>query len=197
MVILPSIEYASHAKHSATGFALFAAVFNELAISVGASEPENYSLKWPFTKVEIKEDPYKRLRIGPTFEDLVALYREVSGLEGLRATSVRQEVSAMLDLAIDQGAVVPTIAKYNGSFYRIYRKGESEPRDRAIERSLRAWSLYGKPLSLTRYSKISAILSFAEGVEQILDPETMTRGNVATLPSSVLDRGSRGDRPSP
>jgi hypothetical protein len=173
---------------ASNSFTLFARFFDELAAEVGASDPTHYSLLWPYSHEEILSTPYLRLRIGPTFEDLVNLYEMLfPEAEQRRGIPVRAQVSALLDHAIDEGAVVPTIARYGHSYYRIYRKGESDPRDRATDRALFAWRMYGKPLSLTRFSKINTILAFSAEVPQILVPDALTRGNVASLQASVLD----------
>jgi len=95
-----------------------------------------------------------------------------------------------LDYTIDDGAVVPTLARYDGRYYRVYRKGESEARDRAVKRALHAWASMDagdQAMSLTRVSKLHTILSFSAEVRQVLTPDTLTRGNVATLPADTLD----------
>jgi hypothetical protein len=173
--------------HSMCGFTLFSEIFDELARSVGASDPQDYLLDWPYSRQEIKEAPYLRLRIGPTFDDLVAIYAALHHADQNGPLPVRNQVSAILDFAIDSGTVVPTIARYEDRLYRVYRKGESEARDRAMDRVLYAWSMFGKPMTLTRFSKINAILAFSSALPQVLAPCSLTHGNVASLQTSVLD----------
>jgi hypothetical protein len=182
------LERVTKAVGSGAGFTLFSVVFNELACVVGASDSSAYSLEWPYSKREILEEPYLRLRIGLTFEDIVSLYQAV--LDSDHQTTdvqLRANVSALLDHAIDEGAVVPTLARYGEHFYRVFRKGETDPRDRAIDRVLYAWESSKRPMSLTRFTKINAILSFAEEIPQIFSPDLFTRGNVAVIEPGVLD----------
>ena len=174
---------------------LFRAIFDTLADLVGASDPSRYELQWPYRSEEISMRSYLRLRIGPTFDDLLQM---MNGLVSQPANgdrnegagpAVRRLVSGLLDYGIDSGGVVPTLAQYEGSFYRVYRKGESAQRDLAADRVLYAWHCHGQPLSLTRFSKINATLAFSAVLKPILSPSALLRGNVATLQASCLDLG--------
>lgn len=174
------------ASRGSGGFTYFSALFNELAIAVGTGDPTACEFDWPYPPEEVRADPYKRLRIGPTFEDLVRLYQPPAG-GGYAGPPARHQVSALLDYAIDEGFVVPTLARYDGALYRIYRKGETDPRDRAADRALYAWACRNRPMSLTRFAKLTAILSFSGEVPDAFVPDTLTRGNVATLAAGALD----------
>jgi hypothetical protein len=189
---------ADSARERATGddaVSLFMAIFDALAEKVGASNPSRYGLGWPYTPEQIASHSYLRLRIGPTFDDLLQMMNDIASptkdrnrSEGL-GPAVRRLVSGLLDYGIDSGGIVPTLAQYEGSFYRVYRKGESAQRDLAVERVLYAWHCHGQPLSLTRCSKINATLAFSGGLKPILSPSALLRGNVATLQASCLDLG--------
>lgn len=114
---------------------LLAAFFELLSDLVGASDPAAYALDWPYTPEQIHSDPYLRLRIGPTFGDLrilVTTFRKrLPAWESLADAAIL----LALDRLIDDGIIVPTIGKYNDSFYRIYRKGEGDSRE-----AWRTWS---------------------------------------------------------
>jgi hypothetical protein len=163
----------------------FIALFNTLAEWVGADNPSQFRLGWPMPAEAIQREPYQRLRIGPTFADLVVLIDELA--PNLPHHEARPIVSRLLDRFIDEGGVVPTTAVYKGKLYRIYRKGEKDPRDRISLRTRRAWQEYGRPLSLTRVSKLSAILAFSEDVDASdTAVATLERGNVFCHARTVL-----------
>jgi hypothetical protein len=176
-------------------FACFTSFFDVMAEFVGASNPESYKPgEWPYPLTQVKRNPYLRLRVGPTFDDLVEIMQtlvEPRGDSGQPVekgiSSMRRTVSTLLDFAIDAGAVVPTIARYDDHYFRIYRKGENGPRDKAQSRVLYAWSSSGRAMSLTECSKINTIIAFAADYEQVLAPSALVRGNVATLQESFLD----------
>lgn len=163
----------------------FIGVINTLAEWVGANDPADYRLGWPYEPDQIAAEPYQRLRIGPTFGDLSEIIATLTGKPHVAAAVA---VSRLLDRFIDEGGVVPTTACYEDRLYRIYRKGEKDPRDEVALRLRRAWGSYGEPLSLTRASKLAAILSFSEDRGRTdVAVKTRTRGNVACYASSVLD----------
>ncbi|MFA6563762.1 MAG: hypothetical protein WCV00_17795 [Verrucomicrobiia bacterium] len=168
---------------------LFKALFDVLAELVGASNPKAYSFGWPYSPEEIQKKPYLRLRIGPAFDDLVAIMANLVSAKGnnARVLPLRNLVSALLDYGIDCGAVVPALTNYNGSFHRVYRKGEAGLHEKAENRMLFAWSSSGRWLSLTNFTKINAILAFCEDYEPVLSPRALQRGNVASLQATVLD----------
>jgi len=164
---------------------VFVAFFNTLADWAGADQPSAYRLPGPFRPHEVAADPYLRLRVGPTFADLVAIVDElVPGLSGVDTMSM---VSRLLDRFVDDGGVVPTTASYGEQLFRIYRKGEKDPRERVDLRTCRAWQETGKALSLTRVSKLAAIIAFSEepGASDVA-VATDTRGNVFCHADSVL-----------
>jgi hypothetical protein len=163
----------------------FIGVINTLADWVGANDPAGYRLGWPYDAEQIAAEPYERLRIGPTFGDLSEI---IATLTSKTLVDAAVAVSRLLDRFIDEGGVVPTTACYEDRLYRIYRKGEKDPRDEVALRLRRAWGSYGEPLSLTRASKLAAILSFSEDRGRTdVAVKTRTRGNVACYASSVLD----------
>lgn len=163
----------------------FIEFFNTLAEWVGADNPDGFRLDWPFSLAEIQSEPYRRLRIGPTFADLVLIIEELSPqLATQEAWSI---VSRLLDRFIDEGGVVPTTTTYDGALYRIYRKGEKDPRDRVSLRTRRAWYESHRALSLTRVSKLTAILAFSEDTDATdVGVATLERGNVSCYARTVL-----------
>ncbi|MCP4129141.1 MAG: hypothetical protein GY753_19110 [Gammaproteobacteria bacterium] len=166
----------------------FQSLFEKLSSAVGAVDVNHYSLSWPFCKEEVIDKPYLRLRIGFTFKDLLSFFElRVTRLLDTKI-SARALVSVLLDHYIDSGALVPAIAKYEGVFYRVYRKGESEFRDEEMNRALYAWSCLEQPMSLTRFAKLQAILSFSSEVTTSLVPTALERGNVGYLPPTVVDQ---------
>lgn len=166
----------------------FQSLFEKLSSVVGATDVNHYSLSWPFSKEEVTIKPYLRLRVGFTFKDLLSFF-ELRVMRLLdTGTSARALVSVLLDHYIDSGALVPAIAKYDGVFYRVYRKGERDFRDEEMNRALYAWGCLEKPMSLTRFAKLQAILSFSSEVTTSLVPTALERGNVGYLPPTVVDQ---------
>lgn len=173
-------------------YGLFLAFFDWLADAVGASNPADYRLAWPYTAEDIERQPYLRLRIGPTFDDLLVIYRQLTSISGdyrrLDHEDLRQCVSTLLDHAIDMGTLVPTITDYDGTYYRVFRRGERPSHDQTVDRVLYAWKTSGAAMSLTRFSKLNVILAFSREVNpQLLVPESLYRGNVAAFHGTVLD----------
>jgi hypothetical protein len=166
---------------------LFAAIFQVLAERVGASDPSSYSIEWPYSRSEVEKSPYLRLRIGPTFDDVVHLIRELTQSASVERLPLENFVSALLDFAIDSGAVVPTVARYDGRCYRVYRQGEIDFRDRVADRVVYALHHHKKPMALTRIAKINAILAYSAGVEPVMWPVTLVRGNAASLQETYID----------
>jgi hypothetical protein len=166
----------------------FHSLFEGLANVIGATNIQEYSLSWPFTKKEVLENPYLRLRIGFSFMDLLSFFEPKLSLLLDSRTTTRAIISALIDRYIDSGALVPTIANYNGCFYRVYRKGEGPFWVDEVNKALYAWKCIGKPLSLTRFTKLQAILSFSSEVTTSLVPNDLERGTVGFLPSTVIDQ---------
>jgi len=164
---------------------LFIALFELIAEAVGVNDPTQYRLDWPYTKQEVLDNPYLRLRIGPTVADIVAILCEASRRQG-DAHEVRWAVRRLLDRFIDFGSVVPTTAEYDGRLYRIYRKGERSPRVAPSDRLLNAWRSYGEPLSLTRLSKLATFLAFSSPTDSAVVIRAATRGNTLCFAPSVL-----------
>lgn len=172
---------------SSDPLSIFIAIFEELSRRVGANEPSRYSLDWPYSYEQIQEEPYLRLRIGPTIADLVAIVDSLTGAGDLNLT--RRRVTRLLDRHIDSGGVVPTVATYEGNVYRIYRQGEASPREDVSRRVRYAWGCYGKPLSLTRATKVLTILALdsPQGADSQVEIEAAPRGNTLCFQESVLD----------
>lgn len=187
---LERVVELSTARYGNVPHARFAAMFDVLALMVHATIPGTPNLDWPYTTAEIASAPYLRLRIGPAFQDLVVLMQRLMP-ELKDVSSAVQYVSRQLDLCIDSGAVVPTIARYDGVFYRIYRKGESDYRDTARQRIQVACDRLhksGRTMSLTRMAKINAILAYSRVMPELLWPSSLERGTVATMQETVLDQ---------
>ncbi len=172
---------------------LFESLFGVLSDSVGADDPGLYCFPGPYTAQQVAEAPYRRLRVGPTWTDLTELVRGAAFVADGDAGVARcsdLELSTLLDRYIDGGSVVPTFAEYDGCFYRIYRKGETDPHEQIAERVGYAWAAYGKPLSLTRATKILTVLGLAPNSEVPISVKAFRRGNVACMPRSVLDESA-------
>lgn len=172
---------------------LFESLFRVLSDCVGADDPGRYRFAGPYTPQEIADQPYRRLRVGPTWTDLTLLIRRAASLIDGEQGVVRcsdLELSTLLDRYIDGGSVVPTFAQYGDCFYRIYRKGETDPHEEIAERVGYAWAAYGKPLSLTRATKILTVLGLAPDSEVPISVSAFRRGNVACMPRSMLDESA-------
>jgi hypothetical protein len=167
----------------------FLHIFELVAERVGATDSDSYSLDWPFHPAEVEVDPYLRLCIGPTFFDLVELMLRVCPRLGSREVA-RRVVTKLLDRHVDDGGIVPTIAEYDGTLYRVFRKGEADLRDPISDRTLYAWHKYGKPLSLTRLTKLLTILNYGEFNEPMTEVRSDDRGNTLCYRSSVLDEST-------
>jgi hypothetical protein len=166
---------------------LITKAFNILADITGASDPAAYVLNWPYTKAEVSNRPYLRLRIGPTLSDLVRLVQQAAATANGSIVSVRNAVSAALDYLIDCGAVVPTFALHDGRLFRVYRRGENPFRDAAMDRLVFAWRATRQPLPLTRVAKICATLAFSSRLQEVAFPRAVERGTVAAMPNTCLD----------
>jgi hypothetical protein len=189
---LPSAEAAglmAAIRNRAAGrdpVSAFISCFEVLAEWVGASDPREYRLTWPYTYEDIERDPYLRLRVGPTLTDLVLIVGMVTGVDDFEST--RRQVTRLLDRFIDGGGVVPTTAEYDSQIYRIYRKGETRLREHVSERTKYAWRSYGEPLSLTRASKLLAILAFDDAEhDSAVTVQAAPRGNTLSFAPSILD----------
>lgn len=174
-------------------YAYLIAIIETLAELIGAENPSHYVLSWPYTKDDISHNQYLRLRIGPTFNDFVELVQIIHSKRGgkeIDRDKVRLSLSLTLDSCIDQGCMVPTFAIYDGVTYRVYRRGETPPREEVCNRILFAWANYGKSLSVTRVAKILATLGLSEEFSEIIQPDAATRGYVGMLPTTSLDTDS-------
>jgi hypothetical protein len=171
----------------------FMEIFELVAARVGASHADDYSLDWPYNPAEVKVDPYLRLRIGPTFFDLVELILRACPRLGSHGAA-RRVVTRLLDRFVDSGGVVPTTAEYEGRVYRIYRKGEAGLRDPVSNRTLYAMEQYGDPLSLTRLTKLLTILNFSDFNEPMTEVRPDDRGNTLCYRGSVLDESTEVGR---
>jgi len=165
--------------------AIFRTIFEVLSTLVGAENPDDYCLKWPFTIKDVKENNFLRLKVGLTFADLVDIMTDILGSN--TDLPIHNLVSYLLDSSIDYGEVVPTTAFIEGRYLRIFRKGENKERDLAVRRVLYALQNHGKPLSLTRIAKITAILSYSADFSDSISPSTLERGNVASIRKSSVD----------
>jgi len=176
----------------------FSSLFRNLAILVGASDPESYSLSWPFSAEEIRKNPYLRLEIGPTFSDIVDILSLVaSNCQFDESVLSARSVSKILDISVDSGMVVPTFSTMNSSdIFRIYRRGEKgEARDKltnvvalaldTLEREVDGGEKFS--ISRTRLSKLCAVLGYAEKYEYLVGHRNETRGVTATAPRALLD----------
>jgi len=178
------------AGENKTPYNLFTSFFEELSEKTGASSPSDYSFCWPYSKEEIIKDPYLRLRIGPTFGDLIKIMMQLGDAFNLNELTGRSLVSELLDRTIDDGAVVPTIANYCGDFFRISRKGENEFHDLVADRINYSVNRLNRKISLTRLAKILSIMSFYKDGDGLLVPSSMPRGNTASFKTTVVDKST-------
>jgi hypothetical protein len=161
-------------------------LFDSLAQAVGSHDASAYALDWPYSASDVAADPYLRLKVGFTFGDIVAILRSLPGRRRT-AREWRRVASKILDQLIDAGMVVPTMAIYEGRVYRVYRKGEADPRLHAVESVMRGLEFYSKPMSATRLTKIALAASFVVPLGDGAGPGTAPRGNVLKLDGDVLD----------
>ena len=186
---LEFIRTVRERAHSSGLHDLFLEFFGQFAELTGAEDPGRYELDWPYRKATIEQNPYLRLRVGPTFDDLCMFFEMASQHLPDVALATPRELSALLDWTIDEGTVVPTTAGYDGKCYRVYRKGESRSRDKALDRL--AYALKTLPdecaTSRTRTAKILATLSFSRRVPRTTFPGAISRGNVGVFPTNCLD----------
>jgi len=173
------------------------ALLQDLARAVGADDPDKYSLCSPFTRDEIATDPYKRLRIGFTYGELLEFVRANQGeFSAARHPNLELAFSALVDWFIDTGAMVPTISFQGSSCVRIYRKGEANP---TYDEEYLRFQLALKQLPTkdrkylvekgsTRLSKIAAIMSMGVAPATHLRPGAFERGTVAMLGKTVIER---------
>jgi hypothetical protein len=164
----------------------FNAYFDALSELAGALKPDSYALDFPFTASEVKENPYRRLRIGFSFRDLMHLV-SLTCPQSEYGRSLRGTISFLLDHSIDNGLVVPAYCKLNGKMERVYRKGEPESRDRPMRLAGFAWYNHNKPMSNTRFTKILAIMQLSTEVDELFDPFSENFGVVSTFRKTALD----------
>lgn len=158
------------------------ALLDALAQMIGVDNPSGYSVTWPFSHAEIQKDPYLRLRIGPTFADLVILVEKLADTCNCPITgSIERGVSLVIDMCVDQGSIVPTFAHYPTGSFRIYRRGEQNQYRKVVFRAQLAWQNCAIPMSLTRFSKVMAILAHSEQFSDTFECGAETRGTVAVL----------------
>ena len=165
---------------------VFLAVFQALADTVGASDPDRYVWGWPYSVEEVRANPYRRLRVGPTLSDLCEIVHVAAARPG-SLDSTRQKVTRLLDIYIDAGAVVPTIAEYDGRSYRIYRKGEKDGRVAFADKVEWAVRAYEHDISRTRVAKVITTLSFAQSADPLLEVQALPRGNVLCFSNELFD----------
>lgn len=171
---------------------VFDSLFQSLATAVGAEDPDSYLLDWPYQVEEVRAKPYRRLRIGLTYAELIEFLR-AHLKTGSKSSTPEALTSALIDLFVDLGAVVPTITLKGDPCVRVYRKGESNPRwDAGLARlslAVRTLRLQGENPSRTRVTKIAAILAMsAAGSDPGFRVAAAERGTVATMGKSVAER---------
>lgn len=175
-------------NHGIDCYGYLLALMEALSKLVGGERPNEYKAVWPYTLEEINKNPYLRLRIGPTFTDIVAICARMYELmTNLHSTPVNlaKTLSVTLDALIDQGAIVPTFANYEGKIFRIYRRGEGPGQD-VCDKVLFAIATQDKPFSVTRIAKILATLSHSQEYHKLLESSARTRGLVGGVPKTVV-----------
>ncbi|MBK8092201.1 MAG: hypothetical protein IPK32_09565 [Verrucomicrobiaceae bacterium] len=175
-------------------FSCVKAIIEALADLVGAEAPEQYELDFPYTREAVRKDPYLRLKVGPTFHDMILLVADLlkeSGFKQQPCDSFYYALSVVLDMTVDNGSLVPTFARYGDRWFRVYRKGENMLWDKACHRVQWAVAQAAEEKNITfsvqRLSKLLSALSFSSSYGELLEPQVATRGFVASLPGSILD----------
>ncbi len=175
-------------------FSCVKAIIEALADLVGAEAPEQYELDFPYTREEVRKDPYLRLKVGPTFHDMILLVADLlreSGFKQQSPDSFYYALSVVLDMTVDNGSLVPTFARYGDKWFRVYRKGENGLRDKACHRVQWAVAHAAEEKNITfsiqRLTKLLSALSFSSTYGELLEPQVATHGFMASLPCSVLD----------
>jgi hypothetical protein len=199
----PSVSvnlYAHAIFFLSEGFAVRAmeALFEGLGKAVGADDPEQYCLEEPFSPSEIVDDPYLRLRIGFTYRDILTLFvKHFSPRFSGPDADADGLVSMLIDLFIDQGAIVPTFSYQKEECRRVYRKGEANrSHDDDVERLSFALSRLGEKRQdvierhRTRVAKIMAIMAFAGRTGNTVSAGPLERGTVGMLMPSVVERNA-------
>lgn len=164
------------------------AIIDSLADLVGAKNPDEYDINWPYSKAEISNNPYFRLRIGPTIPDLAKICKRLHQSVTNKSVSPHnfvETLSSTLDALIDQGAIVPTFANYDHKTYRIYRRGEGPGQDIG-DMVACAWAASEKALSVTRVAKILSTLSHSQKYHKLLKSSAQPRGLVGGVHQSSL-----------
>lgn len=169
---------------------LFLAVFDALAEMTGETEVESFAFAAPYSPDDIADDPYKRLTIGLTSADLVAVAELVADRLG-EPHPDRATISIWVDHFVDAGALVPMIcAVPRNNLLRVYRKGERKLRRRQTLNVLNVLDSNSElQLSRTRASKIFAILGYSGNGADFFTPVAEERGvvlgSVPTLPGAT------------
>lgn len=183
------VNFVDRVREKAESSALrhhFNAYIKVLSELTGAMDQKMYSLDYPFSREEVSRNPYLRLRVGFTFQDLVHLVRTTCP-QPEYARSLNNTVSFLLDKSIDEGLVVPVLCKLEGKIERVYRRGEPEAKDSSFNLAGFAWHNHGQPMSLTRFTKILAILGYSAKIDELFDPASEEFGIVSTTRQTVLD----------
>lgn len=164
------------------------ALMGALSELVGGEKPSEYKAVWPYSKEEIDRNPYLRLRIGPTFPDIVTIcarmYKLMTNLDS-PPVHLAKTLSVTLDALIDQGAIVPTFANYEEKAFRIYRRGEGPGQD-VCDKVLFALATQERPFSVTRIAKVLATLSHSQKYHKLLESSARTRGLVGGSRKTVF-----------
>lgn len=164
------------------------ALMGALSNLVGGEKPSEYKAVWPYSKEQIDRNPYLRLRIGPTFSDILSLiskmYKLLSNLNST-PTHLADALSITLDALIDQGAIVPTFGNYNNKVYRVYRRGEGPGQD-ICDKVVFAIGTQEKPISVTRLAKVLATFSHSQKYHKFLKSSACTRGCIGGCHKTVL-----------
>lgn len=175
------------------------ALFEALGRTVGADDPNDYSLEVPFSRKQIQDYPYLRLRIGFTYREIVTMFEHHwTALWSGSSMDADELVSMLIDMFIDQGAIVPTFSLDGGPCRRIYRKGEANPaHDDEVERLHYALTRLPEDKyrdiidnHRTRVAKIVAIMAFAGRTGNTLSAGPLERGTVGVLMPSVVERNA-------
>ena len=110
-------------------FNYFIKFFINLAKLISENNESEYAFKdtnYLPTASQIIEDPYLRLLVGPTFNELLRLSKDYFTVKCIDISNkfLHLLVSKTLDRQIDQGFIVPVFDCYGR---RIFRKGEPSP----------------------------------------------------------------------
>lgn len=133
--VYQKVENSSDGENYCSYFIEF---FKTLGEITGENNIDDYMIvnnEYNPNKSDVSTTPYLRLRVGPTFEDILLIMKKYWSKISPEITprDLHIKVSEILDQQIDQGFIVPVLGMTG---QRIFRKGEPRPFNRNIRLAL-------------------------------------------------------------